>query len=197
MRGSCFALGLALLVTACRREHSPTTELATTPAVANPQPATRQAPAEPPKLPFEVPALRGRVNDYANALTPEQETDLSGLYESVEREVGSQIALLTVESLNGVPIDDYSLTVANAWGLGRRGIDDGLLITIAFNDRKIRVEVGYGLELVISDQAAAEVIRRMGAEFSAGRPFAGIEAGSKELIQMIRANEALLGVRRQ
>jgi uncharacterized protein len=125
---------------------------------------------------FEVPALQGRVNDYANVLTPDQEAELSGLYESVERGIGSQIALLTIASSNGVPLDQYSLTVANTWGLGRSGVDDGLLITLAMNDRAIRIEVGYGLELVIPDEAAAGVIRRMAAEFAAGRRFAGIQA---------------------
>jgi uncharacterized protein len=93
-------------------------------------------------------------------------------------------------------MEDYSLTVANTWGLGRRGIDDGLLITIAFDDRSIRIEAGYGLELVISDEAAAEVIRRMGTEFSAGHLFAGIRAGSMDLIQMIQVNKALVGTKR-
>jgi uncharacterized membrane protein YgcG len=195
MRGLYFTLGLALLVAACNHERSQKPGLVNTPVQLNPEPA-RQDPAEPSKVSFEVPALRGRVNDYANLLTPEQETDLNGLYESVERGVGSQIALLTVQSLNGVPMEDYSLAVANSWGLGRRGIDDGLLITIAFNDRSIRIEVGYGLELVISDEAAAEVIRRMGAEFSAGHSFAGIRAGSMELIQMIQVNKSLVGTRR-
>jgi uncharacterized protein len=161
------------------------------------QPAAQHAPADPGPPAFEVPALRGRVNDYADILTPAQETELGGLYESLEREVGSQIALLTVKSSNGVAIEKYSLAVANAWGLGRRGVDDGLLITIAFNDRTMRIEVGYGLERIISDQAAEQVIRRMGAEFSAGNPFVGIRTGSLEVIQMIRANTALVGAGRQ
>jgi uncharacterized protein len=190
-----FALGLALLVTACSLERSQKPAVGITPGQVSPEPTARQAPAEPSRVSFEVPALRGRVNDYANVLTPDQEAELSGLYESVERGIGSQIALLTIESSNGVPLDDYSLTVANAWGLGRRGIDDGLLITRAINDRTIRVEVGYGLELAIPDEAAAGVIRRMAAEFAAGRLFAGIRAGSMELIQMIQVNEALVGRR--
>jgi uncharacterized protein len=196
MRGLSCAFGLALLVAACSLERSQKPGIADAPGQSNREPTAQRTPAEPSKASFDVPALRGRVNDYANVLTPDQETDLNGLYESVERGVGSQIALLTVQSLNGVPMDDYSLTVANTWGLGRRGIDDGLLITISFNDRSIRVEVGHGLELVISDQAAAEVIQRMGAEFSAGSWFAGIRAGSMDLIQMIQANKALVGTRK-
>ena len=99
----------------------------------------------------------------------------------MEQEIGSQIALLTIESLHGARIEDYSLAVANAWGLGRRGIDDGVLITIAPKDRTVRIEVGYGLELVISDQAAADVIRRMVPELAAGDSFTGIRKGSRTI----------------
>jgi uncharacterized protein len=196
MRGSYLALSVALLATACSPERSQDPAVATTPGPLGPDPSAPHAAAKPPKVSFDVPTLRGRVNDYADVLTPIQETDLGGLYESVEREIGSQMALLTVQSLNGVPIKDYSLAVANTWGLGRRGIDDGLLITIALNDRSIRIEVGYGLELVISDQAAAEVVRGMGAEFVAGNLYAGIRTGSMNLIQMIQANKSLVGTRK-
>ena len=78
----------------------------------------------------------------------------------------------------------------------RRGIDDGLLITIAYEDRAIRIEVGHGLELVISDRAAADVIRQMAAEFAAGNSFAGIRMGSMRLIEMIQAKRALVGARK-
>jgi uncharacterized membrane protein YgcG len=194
MGGSYFALGFALWVTACSVEQKPA--VATAATTLDSEPTTHRGSAAPSKASIAVPALRGRVNDYAGKLTPDQETELSGLYASVEREVGSQIALLTIESSNGVPIEDYSLTVANTWGLGRRGIDDGLLITIAFDDRAIRVEVGSGLELVISDQAAAEVVQRMSAELAARHSFAGIKAASIDLIRMIHDNKALVGTRR-
>jgi hypothetical protein len=196
MRGSYIALGVALLVTACDPERSQNPSVATAPGSLGPEPSALHAATKPSKVPFEVPLLRGHVNDYADVLAPLEETDLGGLYESVEREVGPQIALLTVHSLNGVPIEDYSLAVANAWGLGRRGIDDGLLITIAFDDRLMRIEVGYGLELVVSDQSAAEVVRAMGAELSAGHQFSAIRTASLDLIQMIQANKGLVGTRK-
>ena len=93
-------------------------------------------------------------------------------------------------------LDEYSLAVANAWGLGRRGIDDGLLITIAYEERAMRIEVGYGLEPIISDQNAADVIRRMRPELAAGRSFAGIRTGSTEIIEMIRSKKDLVGTRK-
>lgn len=140
---------LVLFVAACSPERSQQPAVATTSAAVSPEPVAQRALAEPSKGSIEAPALRGRVNDYADVLTPDQEAELSGLYESVEREIGAQIALLTVKSLNGVPIADYSLAVANTWALGRRGVDDGLLLTIALNERATRIEVGYGLELVV------------------------------------------------
>jgi uncharacterized membrane protein YgcG len=197
MRGSNLAVGsVAMWVAACSPERSQDSAAAIIPDSIGPELSATQAPAKQSKVSFEVPALRGRVNDFADLLTPVQETDLVGLYESVEQEVGSQMALLTVQSLNGVPIEDYSLTVANTWGLGRRGIDDGLLITVARDEHSMRIEVGYGLELVISDQAAAEVLRGMSDEFAAGNFFAGIRTGSIHLIQMIQANESLVGERK-
>jgi uncharacterized protein len=194
MMRSCGALAAALLVAACSPERSQRSA-ATIPSQAAVEPA-RHSSAEPSKVAFEVPALRGRVNDYADILTPVQETELAGLYEANERAVGSQIAVLTIQSLGGVPIKEYSLAVANTWGLGRLDIDDGVLITIAFAERLSRIEVGYGLELVISDQDAADVLRRMGGEFAAGNMFAGIRMGSKEIIQRIQANQDLVGKRR-
>jgi len=192
-RGSTSSLALwvtTLWVTACSSKPPPKPEVDAIPTPVSSEPTAQHASAQPAQLAFDVPALRGRVNDYADILTPVQEAELSGLYESLERETGAQMALLAVPSSSGVPIEKYSLTVANAWGLGRRGIDDGLLITVAFNDRTLRIEVGSGLESIISDQAAADVVRRMIAKFAAGSAFEGIRTGSLELIRMIRANPA-------
>ena len=145
---------------------------------------------------FAVPALRGRVNDYADLLTPTQETELETLYRSLEQEVGSQVALLTIESLHGIRIEDYSLKVANTWALGRRDVDDGVLITMAVEDRMVRIEVGYGLESVISNETASQIIQQnMIPEFKKGEFFKGLEQGSQEIVQRIRANPKLVGKR--
>jgi uncharacterized protein len=106
------------------------------------------------------------------------------------------MAALTVEALPPVTIDEYSLAVANAWQLGRKGVDDGLLITVAVKDRHSRIEVGRGLELVISDEFAAQIIKHMGAEFSAGRFYEGLTRGSLEAVTQIRQNSDQVGKRR-
>jgi len=195
MRGSGFAFALALSVAACKASPSQDPETAISETV-NPDQAKQAPSSGPAKAPIDVPVLRGRVNDYAGLLTPEQETELGDLYAAVEKELGSQIALLTIESLHGVAIEDYSLSVANAWGLGRSGIDDGVLLTVALADKAIRIEVGYGLELVISDQAAADVIGRMVPDFAIGEVFTGIKRGSLDIVQMLHAKEALIGTRK-
>ena len=146
---------------------------------------------------FEVPALRGRVNDYAGLLTPAEETELSSLYQSLEHDIGSQAAVLTLETLPGVRIEDYSLKVANVWALGRRGIDDGVLITVAVKDRALRIEVGLGLELVITDETAAGIVAHMATEFAGGNFFGGLDHASREIVQLIRSNQGLLGTRNQ
>ena len=137
------------------------------------------------------------MNDYANLLTPAQEADLSTIYESLEQEIGCQVAALIIEKLPPVTIERYSLAVANAWQLGRKGVDDGLLFTIAVQDRRSRIEVGLGLELVISDELAAQILERMGAEFSAGRFFEGLRRASLEAVTQIRQNSEQVGKRRR
>jgi uncharacterized membrane protein YgcG len=145
----------------------------------------------------DLPQLRGRVNDYADLLSAPEEAELGELYAVLERETGCQMALLTIQVLPDVSIEEYSLTVANAWALGRRRVDDGLLITLARDNKSVRIEVGYGLERVISDELAKEVVDRMTPEFRAGRFFGGLKEGSTEIIQRIHANAELIGKRKR
>jgi uncharacterized membrane protein YhaH (DUF805 family) len=165
-------------------------------ASSDPEPTGAQAPRTiAPTTSFDVPALRGRVNDYADLLTPEQESELAGLYRSLEQEIGCQIALLTIDNLNGVSIEDYSLEVANTWALGRRGIDDGVLITLARQDRRVRLAVGPGLESIVPDDAAGTIIQQMVPSFANGDFFKGLKDGSLEIVRMIHAKPDLVGHR--
>lgn len=107
---------------------------------------------------LEVPKLERRVTDLAGLFTTtaveRMETELADL----EADTGAQVAVLTVPSLEGEALEDYSLRVAETWGLGRADRDNGLLILIARDDRKIRIEVGYGLEGVVPDVLAGRII---------------------------------------
>jgi uncharacterized protein len=146
---------------------------------------------------FEKPRLRGRVNDDADLLSAHEEAELEKLYGALEQEMGCQVVLLTIPSLPGVSIEDYSLAVANAWALGRRGVDDGLLITVARDNKSARIEVGYGLELVVTDELAKQVIDDMIPHFRVARFFDGLHQGSTEIIKMIHAKAELVGKRKR
>lgn len=107
----------------------------------------------------EVPELDAHVNDHANLLSKERAAALEQRLAGYEQRTGQQFALLTVPSLEGDPIEDFGIRVAEQWKLGQEGKDDGLVLIIAPNDRKMRIEVGYGLEGTIPDAIASRVIR--------------------------------------
>jgi uncharacterized protein len=94
----------------------------------------------------EVPYLTGRVNDYAEMINEAGEERIDSRLRSFEEATGAQVAVLTIESLDGDPLEDFSLRVVETWELGRKGVDDGVLLLVARDDRKMRIEVGYGLE---------------------------------------------------
>ena len=93
----------------------------------------------------------GRVRDLAGILTDAEEARLTERLDEAERLYGPQMGIVTVESLDGKTIEDASLEYARAWGLGDSARDDGLMIMVAPNDRKVRIEVGYGLEGSFND----------------------------------------------
>jgi uncharacterized protein len=110
---------------------------------------------------LEVPPLAGRVNDLANALSPQMEGELEAQLQSYERSTGHQLAVLIVPSLQGEPIEDYTIRVVESWQLGKKGTDDGVLLFVAVEDRKIRIEVGYGLEGDLPDVLVGRIIREV------------------------------------
>ncbi len=112
-------------------------------------------------LALEVPPLRGHVNDTAQLLKAPQAQALEQWLTEYERGSGHQFALLTVPTLQGDPIEDFSMRVADAWKLGSAEEDDGVLMLIAVQDRKMRIEVGYGLEGAIPDALAGRIIRNV------------------------------------
>ncbi len=138
-----------------------------------------------------VPALTTRVTDQAGLLTDAQRQQLEQTLSDFEASKGSQIAVLTVASTQPETIEEYGIRVATAWKLGRKGIDDGVLLLIAKDDRKMRIEVGYGLEGAIPDAIAKRVIAEIITPyFKQGDYFGGIQAGVDRLIRLI-GGEAL------
>lgn len=126
----------------------------------------------------DVPANDGWVTDLAHMLTPQQEDELETLMQSYKDGSGQEIALLTVPNLGGRPPERYALEVARAWGIGQKDVHDGALLLISRDDRKIRIEVGRGLEGKLTDSISGRIIRNvMAPRFRQGRIFEGIRAG--------------------
>jgi uncharacterized protein len=109
----------------------------------------------------EVPHLEGRVNDNAGMLTADAARALDAKLAAFEQQTGHQFALLSVPTLNGEDIEGYSIHVAEQWKLGDKRRDDGLILVVALNDHKMRIEVGYGLEGDIPDAISSRVIREV------------------------------------
>lgn len=137
-----------------------------------------------PAFALAVPALHARVTDQANLLTPEEVTALSQRLEAYERGSGHQFAILTLPSLEGEDIESFSMRVVEEWQLGREGIDDGLLVLVVKGDRKMRIEVGYGLEGEIPDVVASRIIREvMTPAFRSGDFYGGLDRAITILMQ--------------
>src|SRR3982751_4070835 len=105
-----------------------------------------------------VPPLTGRVVDQTGSLTSADITALTNTLKDLETRKGSQVAVLIVPTTEPESIEQFSIRVAEAWKIGRKKVDDGALLVIAKNDRKLRIEVGYGLEGALNDSTAARII---------------------------------------
>ncbi len=134
---------------------------------------------------LQVPPLRGRVNDYAGLMPPERVRALEDRLARFEQETGHQIAVLTIPSLEGEPLEDFSIRVAENWKIGQKGFDNGVILLIARDDRKVRIEVGYGLEGVLPDAIASRIIREIIVpRFRANDYAGGIEAGIDAILKI-------------
>lgn len=135
-------------------------------------------------LALEVPPLEARVMDQAGLLDAERRKALEAELAAHERQTGHQLAVLTIKSLEGEPIEDYSMRVVEAWKLGHAKEDNGLLLLVAIADRKVRIEVGYGLEGEVPDALAGRIIRNViTPSFRSGDFAGGIERAMRALMQ--------------
>jgi len=133
-----------------------------------------------------VPPLKARVTDLTGTLSAQQIGALDGDLRAFEQKKGSQIAVLMLPSTQPETIEQYSIRVADSWKIGRAKADDGVILLVAKNDQKLRIEVGYGLEGAIPDVVAKRVIREVIApHFLANDFYGGIRAGTQALMQLI------------
>ena len=129
-----------------------------------------------------LPALTSRVVDRAGILSPEEEESLTRKLESIETETSVQFVVVTIPSLEGDPIEDYSIRLAEEWKIGQSGLDNGAIILVVPSERRIRIEVGYGLEPVIPDGLAGRIIReRIAPAFQTGSYYQGLLAAVEGL----------------
>jgi uncharacterized protein len=109
----------------------------------------------------DLPMPRHYVEDYANVINASQERSLNGILQELEQKTGAQYIILTVVTMGGMSIEQFSIDLAEKWKLGQKGKDNGMLFVLAKNDRKWRFEVGYGLEGFITDQYCGRVGREV------------------------------------
>lgn len=137
-----------------------------------------------------VPALSARVTDLASTLSAGDRQALEAKLAAFESATGAQIAVLIVPTTGPEPIEAYSIRVADAWKVGRKGRDDGVLFLVAKDDRRMRLEVGYGLEGMITDAIARRIIAEdVAPKFRGGNFAAGIDAGVDRIVAIVEKGE--------
>ncbi|MDB5801666.1 MAG: hypothetical protein JWL63_2605 [Rhodocyclales bacterium] len=138
-----------------------------------------------------VPAFKSYVTDLSNVLQPAERAQLETRLTTIEQQSGSQVAVLLLPTTKPEEIAAYSIRVADAWKAGRKKVDDGVILVIATQDRKLRIEVGRGLEGAIPDVTARRIIEKsIKPDFKRGAYYAGIAAGVERIASSI-AGEAL------
>ncbi len=139
-----------------------------------------------PAMAQDFPALTGRVVDAANIIPPDVEASLDAKLTAFETRTQRQLVVATVPSLDGYEISDYGYQLGRKWGLGDKGRNDGAILLVAPTERKVRIEVGYGLEPVLTDGYSALVIQNtILPAFKAGDMPGGIVAGTDAIIKQI------------
>lgn len=109
----------------------------------------------------DIPKLKGNVNDYAGVLSSSEENQISQILTNLERSTSAQVAVLTVDNLQDYSLESYALKAAEEWGLGQKDRDNGILLLLAMDEKKVRFEVGYGLEGTMTDIKSGYIIRNI------------------------------------
>lgn len=133
-----------------------------------------------------VPTLSKRVADLTGTLTPDTINRLESTLAQFEQTKGSQIAVLILPTTQPEDIAQFGIRLAEQWKIGRKGVDDGAILIVAKNDRKLRIEVGYGLEGVLSDVATKRIIEEdITPRFRQGDFSGGVEAGVSRMMRLV------------
>jgi uncharacterized protein len=134
----------------------------------------------------DLPTPRHYVEDYANVINDSEERSLNGILQELEQKCGAQYIVLTVQTTEGLPIEQFAIELAEKWKLGQKGKDNGMLFVLAKNDRKYRFEVGYGLEGFITDQFCGRIGRNILVPYlKKGNYSRGIYEANLQVVQKI------------
>ena len=132
------------------------------------------------------PALTGRVVDNAHVLNAQTVADVTGKLEALEAKTSRQLVVVTLPSLQGYDISDYGYQLGRAWGIGQAKLNNGVLLIVAPAEHKVRIEVGYGLEPIVTDALSSLIIQNaVLPKFRTGDYNAGVESGVDALIQQL------------
>jgi uncharacterized protein len=135
---------------------------------------------------LKFPALTGRVVDDAHMLSPATTQKLDGELANLEAQTGHQFVVATVPDLQGHEIEEYGYQLGRTWALGKKGVNDGAILLVAPKEHKVRIEVGYGLEPVLTDALTSIILqRKVLPQFKAGRMEQGVVDGAEAIVAQI------------
>ena len=142
----------------------------------------------PPTALAQYPAPSGFVNDFAGILDNEIENGIEAKIAMFTAQYGGEIAVLTMPTLNEMPIEEFSAVVFKKWGIGKELKDNGVLVVVALKERTGRIEIGYGYESILNDAKAGEIIRgQMIPNFKNGDYNKGVEAAVDKIMEVLIA----------
>jgi uncharacterized protein len=136
----------------------------------------------------DLPKPTNYVSDFAGVLSPETQASLNALCAQVDRQAHAQIAVVTIKSLDGQPIENFATELEDKWKVGKKGTDRGLLLIFAPNDRKYRIEVGYGLEGILPDGRVGDIGRLMVPYLRQNNYDAAVTLAVREIAGVIAAD---------
>ena len=133
--------------------------------------------------------LAGRVVDDAHIISASTERQLADHSTALENDTTDQLVVVTLASLKGARIEDVGLALGRGWGVGQRNVDNGVILLVAPNEHMVRVEVGYGLEGLLTDDRAAHVVRDMIPLFRANKPDQALIIGENEIVRLLESDK--------
>jgi uncharacterized protein len=134
---------------------------------------------------------RGWVSDFANVIDSDAQKRLSDLSRELDQKTHAQIAVVTVESLGGVPIENYALGLFNEWGIGYKGDNRGVLILLATSDHKWRIEIGRGLEVLLPNEQVGRIGGKMLHDLQHGDHSKAVLRAAREVALIIAADRKI------